>query len=181
MPKLLPWKTIKTKKIYTDDPHISLLSDDIALPDGRIVEGYYRIDSRPSCAIVATDSQGRFIMLRQYKHGAGKVCLTFPGGRLEPNETIAQTAVRELREETGYEAVGWRCIGDFPIHANQHVGVVSIFKANNAMLVAAPNADDLEEMEVVLIKSSDVRAALEAGEIALLGDVAAFSLAALID
>ena len=181
MRNLQPWKILTSNIVYADAPHIEVSADSVMLPDGRQVDKYYRINSRPSCAVVASDELGRLVMIRQYKHGAGKVCLTFPGGRLEPGETIAETAVRELREETGYEAARWRCLGEFPIHANQHVGLVSIFKAEGASPVAVPNAGDLEEMEVVLIAPSDARAALDSGEIALLGDAAAFSLAALID
>ena len=94
---------------------------------------------------------------------------------------MEETARRELQEETGYEATEWRCLGEFPIHANQHVGLVSIFKANSAQRVATPNSGDLEEMEIVLVTPSEARNLLDSGEIALLGDAAAFSIAALID
>ena len=181
MQKLNPWKTLRSKTIYRDAPHIEITTETVLLPDGREIEGYYQINSRRSCAIVATDEEGRFIMIRQYKHGARKICLTFPGGRLEHKESIAETAVRELREETGHEAFGWRCLGKFPIHANQHVGIVSIFRAYDAKQISVPNSGDLEEMEVTRLSPSEVRAALDSGEIALLGDVAAYSLASLID
>ena len=181
MRKLQPWKTLESKPVYVDAPHIEILADRVELPDGQQVNNYYRMNSRPSCAIVASDESGRMIMLRQYKHGAGKICLTFPGGRLELGETIAETAKRELKEETGYEAARWQCLGEFPIHANQHVGLVSIFKAETAKCVATPNSGDLEEMEIVLVTPAEARAALKSGEIALLGDAAAFSLSELID
>ncbi|MEO0564831.1 MAG: NUDIX hydrolase [Chloroflexota bacterium] len=181
MPTLQPWTILSTKIAYTDEPHIKVTADTVRLPDGRQVQNYYQINSRPSCAVVASDEEGRLIMLRQYKHGAKKVCLTFPGGRLEEDETIAQAAIRELREETGYEAKIWRCLGEYPIHANQHVGIVAIFRAFGASQNAKPNPGDLEEMEIVRLSDHEVRSALYSGELALLGDVAAYSLAALID
>lgn len=176
--ELKPWNVVRRRSIYAAPPHIALFADDIALPDGNTVEDYYRIESRPSCAVVASDREGRFIMIRQYKHGAGRVCLTFPGGRLEAGETIIETARRELLEETGCCADHWRALGDFPIHANQHVGVVSIFRAWNAVDTAEPSAGDLEEMEIIRVTPAEARAALSTGEIALLGDAAALSLAA---
>lgn len=172
-----PWRVLRKTTIYADPPHLELTADDVELADGRVVRGYYQLDSRPSCAVVVTTEDGRIIFLRQYKHGARKVCLTFPGGRLEAGEALIDTARRELREETGYEAEGWRSIGEFPIHANQRVGVVGLFRAEAARRVCAPADGDLEEMEVVLLTLDEAREALRTGEIALLGDAAALSLA----
>lgn len=177
MKKLEPWRVLESRTIFADAPHVSVTADDVELPDGRIVEGYYQIASRDSCAVVATAANGALIMLRQYKHGARKVCLTFPGGRREGDETLAETVQRELREETGYEARDWRSLGRFPIHANQHVGIVELFRAEGAVAVTEPAAGDLEEMEVMLVSEAEARAALENGDIALLGDAAALALA----
>lgn len=181
MTELKPWRVLRQEPIYSDPPHLELTGHTVELPDGTIVEKYYRISSRPSCAVVARDHDGNYVMLRQYKHGAERVCLTFPGGRLEPHEDISDTAKRELLEETGYQASNWHQLGEFPIHANQHVGVVSIFRAESAERVAHPESGDLEDMEVVLVSPSEAKERLASGEIALLGDVAALSLTALID
>ncbi len=175
--RLKPWRVLRNKVIYADPPHVELSAEDIELPDGRIIEEYYQIASRPSCAIVATTENGRLIFLRQYKHGARKICLTFPGGRLEADENLLETARRELREETGYEAENWRSIGTFPIHANQRVGVVGLFRAEKARRVCAPADGDLEEMETALLSLDEAHAALKSGEIGLLGDAAALTLA----
>ena len=177
MSVLKPWRVLRTRTIFADAPHVSLKADDVELPNGRGVEGYYQIGSRDSCAVVATTETGEVIMLRQYKHGARKVCLTFPGGRQEEGEEMLETARRELREETGYEAAEWRSLGRFPIHANQHVGIVEIFRAEATRLVSSANAGDLEEMELALVTLDDARQALKDGEIALLGDAAALALA----
>lgn len=171
------WNVLESKVIYADPPHIALDAETVELPDGRQVSPYYQIRSRPSCAVVATLPDGRIVMVRQYKHGARKVCLTFPGGRLEDGEELLETARRELREETGYEADAWRSLGRFPIHANQHVGVVELFRAENARLVSEPDDGDLEEMEIVCVSEAEARAALRSGEIGLLGDAAALGLA----
>ena len=45
---------------------------------------------------------GKLILIRQFRPPAGKTILEFPAGLLDPGETPAEAAVRELREETGY-------------------------------------------------------------------------------
>ena len=62
------------------------------------------------------DPDGPLIVLqKQFRPPVAKVCVEIPAGLLDPNESAAVCAVRELKEETGYEgqavaggAAGWR-------------------------------------------------------------------------
>ena len=47
---------------------------------------------------------GRVVVERQYRHPLRQIFTEFPAGRIEPHESPAKTAIRELREETGYHA-----------------------------------------------------------------------------
>ena len=56
-------------------------------------------------------------MVEQYRHGSNTVELEIPGGMMDAGETDpVATAVRELREETGYEGGNARLLGK--IHSN---------------------------------------------------------------
>lgn len=48
---------------------------------------------------VVTDDRGYILLIRP--HGYDKECWTLPGGGVEPGETTAQAASRELQEELG--------------------------------------------------------------------------------
>jgi len=54
--------------------------------------------------VVPVTEAGKIVMAHQYRHGAGMPSLEFPAGRMEPGETPADAAARELLEETGYVA-----------------------------------------------------------------------------
>ncbi|MEV4414089.1 NUDIX domain-containing protein [Catellatospora sp. NPDC049609] len=54
---------------------------------------------RAACGVVVYDEAGRVLLMR--RHGEGTWGL--PGGGVEPGETWAQAAIRECREETGWE------------------------------------------------------------------------------
>lgn len=51
---------------------------------------------------------GRFLMVKQYKHG--KIFWNFPGGHLEQGETPEEACMREIEEETGYRVSIEKCV-----------------------------------------------------------------------
>lgn len=61
---------------------------------------------------VVIDDEGRVLLREPSKHYGGYVW-TFPKGGADPGETPEDAAVREVREETGYEARIERLLGDF--------------------------------------------------------------------
>jgi ADP-ribose pyrophosphatase len=69
-------------------------------------------------AVVPLLDDGRLLLVRQYRHAAGIVCLEIPAGTLdrladgslEPPDDCAR---RELAEETGHSAASWLTLGSF--------------------------------------------------------------------
>src|SRR5262245_46519981 len=57
-----------------------------------------------AAAIVARPSPDEVILIRQYRHAAGKELREIPAGGLHDGEDPLAAAVRELEEETGYHA-----------------------------------------------------------------------------
>lgn len=65
-------------------------------------EPYYRIagpDSAISCVI---DTDGNFLMVKQFRPNLSLETLEFPAGGVEPFEAPEEAARREILEETGY-------------------------------------------------------------------------------
>ncbi|HOB93196.1 MAG TPA: NUDIX hydrolase [Aquabacterium sp.] len=61
--------------------------------------------------VVPLLDDGRLVMERQFRYPVGRVLLEFPAGKLDPGETVAHCAARELAEETGYTAREWARAG----------------------------------------------------------------------
>lgn len=51
---------------------------------------------------VLVEQDGKFLLVRESKPGREGLYNT-PGGHVEPHETLFESAVREVREESGYE------------------------------------------------------------------------------
>lgn len=69
---------------------IDYIDDDNAPPINSVV---------PSVVAIVQDDLGRILLI----HKTDNDRWALPGGGHEPGETIAQTVVREVREETGYD------------------------------------------------------------------------------
>jgi len=65
------------------------------------------VRTRPSARLLLIDPQDRLLLFRfAHRQGAlaGQIYWATPGGGLEPGESFEQAALRELAEETGFEA-----------------------------------------------------------------------------
>ncbi len=61
--------------------------------------------------IVPVLDDGWLVLERQFRYPVGRVMLEFPAGKIDPGETPLVTAQRELIEEAGYAASGWKALG----------------------------------------------------------------------
>ena len=64
----------------------------------------------PCVGAVATDEQGRLLMIKR-GHEPGAGLWSIPGGRIEPGETDAEALVREMLEETSLTVEVGRLLG----------------------------------------------------------------------
>ena len=155
---------------------MELYTDTWEMPDGRVRDGFHRIDLPNFAAVLPVTADGRFVMIREYKPGVDRVSLNAPAGGLAPGETPLDAARRELLEETGYTATRWRALGSFVVDGNAGCGRGHLFLARDAVRVASPRLDETEEIEVVLLDEATLRAALGAGEITMLPAAATIGL-----
>lgn len=61
--------------------------------------------------VVALTFDGKIVTVRQYRFGVGAVTTEIPAGMVDPGETHADAARRELLEETGYRSDQWQYLG----------------------------------------------------------------------
>ncbi len=133
--------------------------DDVALPDGRATTREYIVHPG-AVAIVPLLDDRRVLLERQYRYPLQQVLLEIPAGKIDPGESAAMTAVRELREETGYTAAEWAHAGTLHNAAAYSTEHIEIWFAP-ALLPCDPHFDPAELLELV-VPSADQRARLAA-------------------
>ncbi len=175
--KLKSWDLLSSNEVFTADPWMKIIKDTVKLPNGRIVDDYYRIESPEFVLIFCTNTKGQILVERQYKHGIGKLTITFPAGFITSTETPLEAARRELLEETGYQALKWRKIGSFVIDGTRGCGKVNCFLAEDLQLIAEPIKDDMEELEIQFLYLTDIMQTVERGDLCLLPGIAILAIA----
>jgi ADP-ribose pyrophosphatase len=97
---------LKTEVFYQGKV-FRLQRDTVIEPGG--VEAERDIIVHPgSVVVLPIFSDGRVLLIRQYRHSVGEFLWELVAGRKEPHENPAAAARRELVEETGYTAKRWR-------------------------------------------------------------------------
>lgn len=99
------WK-IRHSHYILQHKMVNIRQDRCELPDGRVIDDYYVVEEPDAALVFALTPERELIMVEQYKHGIGQICLELPGGYVDKDEDPAMAAQRELLEETGYKAEG---------------------------------------------------------------------------
>lgn len=71
------------------------------------------IDRKEVAIIIPLKTEKNIITLNQYRAAINDYIIEFPAGKREPEEDIKDTAIRELKEETGFSASNIKLIGTF--------------------------------------------------------------------
>jgi len=143
-----PWTTLDRRVEFSGGPIREIVRETVQLPDGRIIPDFYTARMGDYALVYAVTTEGKVLVLRQYKHGLGRVCLTFPGGYVAPGEDPAVAAERELLEETGYRGGKLTSLGSFVTNANQGCNTAHLFRIDGCQRECDPDSGDLEEMEL---------------------------------
>lgn len=176
---LRPWKTLSRQTILEHSKYLSVEEHVVKLPDGQVIERWPWIVTPDYVIVVATTADSEYVCFRQTKYGVEDTSLAPTGGYIEPGEDPLEAAKRELLEETGYQATEWIDLGAYVVDANRGVATAYLYLAVDAHQVATPDADDLEDQQLLLLRRSEVKAALLQGEFKALPWAAAVALALL--
>jgi ADP-ribose pyrophosphatase len=158
---------------------LEVFREQIELPDGRRIDDFYTVEMQDFAVVVALTSAHEVVAERLYRHGSGGVTWSLPAGYLHPGQSPLESAVLELREETGFEARSWTPLGRFITDGNRGCGWGNCFLAHDAERVDEPQSDDLAEVEIALLPWDRLLDLLAAGDVVELASAAAIGLAAI--
>lgn len=162
--------------MHLQNEWLTLRENDYELPNGKRLTSYWLVEKPEYVLVIGRTSMGSLILIREFRPGNGEVLLSFPAGIIDPGEDPATAAVREFREETGWEASAPRYLGVLKpqpgwLHTSCHIYLV------DACQPPAPLPVDAEIESVEVHPWDDVRRMVRDGSIREMHSVAGFYLA----
>lgn len=138
-------------------------SDRVELPDGKVATREY-VSHPGAVVVVAQLPDGSLLFERQFRYPLRRAFVELPAGKIDAGEDILACAMRELREETGYEATHWTHLGVMHPCIGYSDERIEIFLARDLVHVGHA-LDPGEFLEVFSLSLSEAREAVLAGRI----------------
>ncbi len=178
----LRWKLSKCEHLAQDE-WIDFRKCIYELPDGSYLEPVYNYSKHSFSLIVPITEDGRYICVRQYRHGIDRVLTEFPAGAIEyksreSNEPIRRdnicaseeeafaAAKRELAEETGYVSDNWKHLYSAPANPTLANNIVHIYLAKECRKERDQKLDASEFLNEMLLTEDELKKAISDGDFA---------------
>ena len=172
----LTWEEICTEHIVQDE-WIDFRRSAYRFPDGSVFEPFYSYSRRDYVVIVASDTDGKYLCVRQFRQGIKKVTTEFPAGGIERkdgreygsesdplvSEKALEAAKRELLEETGYVSDDWRFLLTVPSNATIADNYAHIFAAKNCRKAGEQDLDETEFLNVRKYSAAEIEEMISQG------------------
>jgi 8-oxo-dGTP pyrophosphatase MutT (NUDIX family) len=159
---LAAW-SVRESRTLVRDRWLGLRAQTVVTGEGAVLEPFYLLDFPDWAQIVAITPDDRIVLVRQYRHGIGRVTLELPGGIVDPGETPLEAAARELTEETGYVAETLRLVCSLSPNTSSHTNRCHTVLALGARLAHATAHEPGEEIAVETMPLAELWAAVPQG------------------
>lgn len=172
--KDLIWEEIKTEHIV-QDKWIDFRRSAYRYPDGRVFEPFYSYSRRDYTVIIASDEDGNYLCVRQFRQGIREVTTEFPAGGIERTdgkeygsndftESALDCAKRELLEETGYVSGEWEHLITIPSNATVSDNYAYVFMAKNCRKAGEQQLDETECLNVKKCSAAEIETMIHTGK-----------------
>jgi 8-oxo-dGTP pyrophosphatase MutT (NUDIX family) len=154
-------ETLTERRPVFEGRLLRVYQDRVRLPDGREAEREI-VHHRGAVGIVPIAPDGRVVLVRQWRHAVERALWEIPAGTRDEGEEPSHTARRELEEETGYRAAGWRSLGQACVSPGYSRELLWFFLAEDLSEGTAATDPD-ENLDVRLFEPGEILQLVSAG------------------
>ena len=160
-----PWPIIESTK-DSGTGLFSITTNRCRSPRTDQEHDFYVIDFPNWVQVIPITPDDQIVMVRQCRHGCGRVFLELPGGLIDKNDLSPdQAAKRELLEETGYCTENLMLLTRIYPQPAVLSNMGLTYMAREVKKVAEPNLDATEDTEVCLVKLQEIPEMIRGEEI----------------
>lgn len=136
-------------------------------PEGRLKHQTHSIEPEGMAIYaLAGEKKDRIVLLRQYRYPINDYIYELPAGLIEPGETAAEAAVREMEEETGLELLVYE--GGESCYRRPFFLAQGMTDESGSMVfgiaegrVSGDRQEDSEDIEVILADRKEAKRIIE--------------------
>lgn len=145
------WEVVSESRLV-ETPIFTLFERTMRLRAGKKedrAEGdFYILDTPDWINVIALTEDGKIILVEQFRYGIEEPTLEIPGGMVDPGESPAESARRELLEETGYRSDSWKSLGKVSANPAIMSNYTHLYLAAGCTYRGAENPDEHERIHV---------------------------------
>ena len=146
---MIKWNLINSKVLCSTD-FVSVFEDRIILPNKK--EIYYTKIFLKDFVSILPVINNKIVMIDVFRYPRNCYSLEIPSGHIEEGETPRESAIRELREETGYIAGTLEAFGNFNSLSRSRQ-IAYLFLAKDLK----KGSQKLEETEQIVVKNFNIK------------------------
>ena len=163
-PKRL-WKVLKSEYLYRD-AWLTARKDTVELPNGNCIPNYYILEYPNWVHTIAITKEGKFIFIRQYRHGIQEVRYELCAGVCDATDASPlASAQRELLEETGFGNGKWRFNLKMSANPSTTNNWTFNFIAEDVEPIGEQHLDGGEDISFELLSLDEIKTLLQNNEI----------------
>lgn len=134
----------------------------------------------PAVSLVVPFIDGKYVLVKQYRHSVNETIYEFPAGKIAPGETPLEAAKRELLEETGLTAIEINEVAQLACSPEYGQQIVYIY-GSNSLKAGVPSPEIYEKITLKKVKEEVLLQMIKNGEIKDSKTISAFFLYKLSD
>jgi ADP-ribose pyrophosphatase len=150
------WKVLESTYLHRE-PWLTIRKDKCQLENGKTVPAFYVTEYPEWVNVFGLTTDGKVVLVKQYRHGIERIDLELPGGVAEEGETPEEAARREMKEETGYEFESFTYLGKVCANPSTTNNYTHLFLATGGEQKAEQSLDETEEVEVHFATIEEVK------------------------
>ena len=152
----MKWKVLSSEYLFDDD-WLRARKEVCQRPDGKIIDPYYIVEYDTWVCAVGLTEENQVVLIKQYRHALGQVCIEIPGGCVDQEDKDLETAVRrEAAEETGYVFKEAEYLGFTSPNPAANCNLMHMYLLKGGTLQHEQDLDHNEDIEVMLVPLDDL-------------------------
>lgn len=149
----LKWNDLKSE-VVLKCPIMEIRAKDCESATG--VRGHYYVLDARNWVVILPVKDGKFIMVRQWRHGSNCMTTEFPGGTGNAGEDPMYSASREMEEEIGYRAGKMTKLGEVNPNPALFSNCLHVYLAEELTDLGHQNLDKDEFINCVEVPIEEV-------------------------